>query len=151
MIIIDRLLKLVKGHLQLRIILFAFFLVLTSSLSASIEAFDKKELENLVEERWKTIINRKFGETYAYETPTYKAVFTEDLYVNQFSHGVDWSLTKIGDIKYDPATNVAVVHVLVETKPRDSKELDAKVKTASVEIQEKWLHIKGRWWHSSSE
>lgn len=127
-----------------------FTFLLSSAIAAS-SAFDSKELEKRVKARWETIIKHEFGETYNFETPTYKAVFTKDLYVNQFSHGVDWSLTKIGDIKYDPATNVATVKVVVETKPKNSKGLDAKVKAASVEIKERWLHTKGRWWHGSSE
>jgi hypothetical protein len=128
-----------------------FTLLLSVSIYAASDAIDSKELEARAKARWETIIKHEFGDTYNYETPTYKAVFTKDLYVNQFSHGVDWNLTKIEDIKYDPATNVATVIVVVETKPRNSKELDASVKTATVEIREKWLHIKGRWWHSSSE
>ena len=127
------------------------FAVLISTTIAVSAAVDTKELEARAKARWETIIKHEFGATYDYETPTYKAVFTKDLYVNQFSHGVDWSLTKIEDIKYDPATNVATVIVVVETKPRNSKELDAAAKTADVKIREKWLHIKGRWWHSSSE
>ncbi len=124
---------------------------LVSAVIAATAEIDTKKLDERVKERWETIVKHEFGETYNYETPTYKAVFTKDLYVNQFSHGVDWSLTKTAEIKYDPATNVATVVVVVETKPRNSKGLDATVKTASVEIREKWLHIKGRWWHSSSE
>lgn len=118
---------------------------------AASDAFNAEELKAQAKARWETITNHKFGETYNYETPTYKAVFTKDLYINQFSYGVDWNLTKIEDIQYDPATNVATVVVSVKTKPRNSKGLDISVKTASVEIREKWLHIKGRWWHSSSE
>jgi len=113
--------------------------------------FDKKELEQLVKARWDTIIKYDFGETYKYETPNYRAVFTKDLFVSRYSYNVAWNLTKIRKIKYDSATKVATVTNLVETKPRNSKGLDATVKTASVEIREKWLHIKGRWWHSSSE
>ncbi len=97
-------------------------------------------------------MKHNFGDSYQYETPTYRNVFTKDLYVSQFSHGIDWSLTKIRDIKYDSATNVATVIVDVETKPRNSSDLSTvKAKTASIEIREKWLHIKSRWWHSSSE
>ncbi|GAA0423686.1 hypothetical protein GCM10009133_35310 [Cocleimonas flava] len=108
-------------------------------------------MESRVSERWGAFVDHKFGDAYKYATPTYRAVFTKDLYVSQFSHGVDWNLTKIADIKYDPATSVATVEVLVETKPRNSKGLSAEATVASVEIREKWLHIKGQWWHSSSE
>ena len=136
-------------------IIFSFLVLVVSlfSLSQLLASadIDKKEIESRVKARWETIIKHEFGETYNFETPTYKAVFTKDLYVNQFSHGVDWNLTKIEDIKYDSAAKVATIIVDVETKPRNSKELDAEVRAASIEIHEKWLHIKGRWWHSSSE
>ncbi len=125
-----------------------FFILISFTSSAD---FDEKELEARAKARWDTIIKHEFGETYNFETPTYKAVFTKDLYVNQFSHGVDWSLTKIRDFKYDAAVGLATFIVDVKTTPRNSKELDAKARVASIEIHEKWLHIKGRWWHSSSE
>ena len=124
------------------------------SFNVSFAALDKENkdrLELLVNERWNKIIDYDFGSAYDYETPNYKAVFTKDLYAAQFSHGVAWELKKIEAIKYDVASKIATVSVLVETRPRNSKGLDATVKTASVEIREKWLHIKGRWWHSSSE
>lgn len=130
----------------------AFVLVLTSASSvASITTFNAEELEKRVKARWETIVKHEFGDAYQYETPTYQAVFTKDLYVNQFSHGIDWTLTNVESVKYDKATDIATVIVEVRTTPRNSKELDAKVKAASIKIHEKWLHIKGRWWHSSSE
>ena len=122
-----------------------------SLYAASADSFNENEVKDRVKARWETIVGHKFGDTYQFETPTYKAVFPSDLYVNQFSDGVDWRLTKIEDIKYDPVTGVASVVVDVKTSSRNSKGLDAKVKTVSVKIHEKWLHIKGRWWHSSSE
>ena len=132
--------------------LYKFILIATVFIFGTSSAeINTKELEQRAKARWDTIINYNFGETYNYETPNYRAVFTKDLYIGQFSHGMAWNLTKIEDIKYDRTTNVATVVLLVETKPRNSKGLDATVKTASVEIREKWLHIKGRWWHSSSE
>lgn len=129
----------------------AFVLLITSVSSTASTAFNAEELEKRVKARWETIVKHEFGETYQYETPTYKAVFAKNLYVNQFSYGVNWTLTSVESVKYDEATGVAVVVVDVKTTPRNSKELDAKVRTASIKIHEKWLHIKGRWWHSSSE
>lgn len=137
-----------KITLKLFSILFVF---LVSTASIALSVFDSKEVEASAKARWDSIIKHEFGETYQYETPTYKAVFTKDLYVNQFSDSIDWRLTEIESIKYDPATHVATVVVVVETKPRNSKELDASLKTVSIKIHEKWLHDKGRWWHSSSE
>jgi len=129
----------------------AFVLLITSVSSIASTVFNAEELEQRVKARWETIVKHEFGSTYQYETPTYKAVFAKNLYVNQFSYGVDWTLTSVESVKYDEATGVATVVVDVKTMPRNSKGLDAKVKTASIKIHEKWLHIKGRWWHSSSE
>lgn len=139
----------------MKIIFRYFYLLLFLSLVLPSQAalkFDKVEFEARVKSRWEAIVKHEFGEAYKYETPTYRAVFTKELYVSQFSHGVDWTLMKIRDVKYDPATAVATLIVDVETKPKNSKELSTvKAQTASVEIREKWLHIKSRWWHSSSE
>ncbi|MEB8430929.1 hypothetical protein OO007_01735 [Cocleimonas sp. KMM 6892] len=137
----------------MKYILSLFFVFFQFQLAVAAESavVDRSELETRVSERWGAFVNHKFGDAYKYATPTYRAVFTKDLYVSQFSHGIDWNLTKIADIKYDPATSVATVIVLVETKPKNSKGLSAEASVASVEIREKWLHIKGQWWHSSSE
>lgn len=132
----------------LKILLLAFTVTISTASFAKVDVAD---LKSRAEARWDTIVNYKFGETYKFETPTYRSVFPENLFRNQFSHAVEWSLTKIQDVKYDPVTNVATVKVLVETKPRGSSGSDAQAKTASVEIREKWLHIKGQWWHSSSD
>ena len=132
------------------------FMLLTSStavyaeLVASVD-FNEDALRQSVQSRWQTIINHKFGETYNYETPTYKAVFTKNLYINQFSDAIDWSLKDIEGIKYNADNGVATVIVNIETKPRNSKGLDAKSKTTSIKIHEKWLKINGQWSHSSSE
>lgn len=137
-------------------IFFRYFVVLlllpfSLLLNAGTNAFNEDALKERVNARWESIIKHEFGEAYRYETPTYKAVFTKKLYVSQFGQAIDWNLTKIDNIKYDSATGVADVMVTVETKPRNSTELDSEARTASVEVHEKWLHIRGQWWHSSNE
>lgn len=131
---------------------FYCFLLIFPSFSQAQQESVNKEVESRVEARWKAIASHNFGKAYDYETPTYKAVFTRDLYVNQYGHTVAWVLTDAQVIEYNSHTNIVTVKVKINTTSINSEKTDkVSKKPVNIEIREKWLKIDGHWWHGSSE
>ena len=108
------------------------------------------DLESRVKAKWGAMSIYDFGTVYKFLTPAYKAVFTKNLFVHKFSKDILWNLTKIEDIKYDSATNLATVDVVVETAT-NSEGSATKTDVVNIQIKEKWLHIDDQWWHSPNE
>ena len=108
-------------------------------------------LEQRVRERWQTIIDRDFGATWEFETPTYRSVFPKRLYRYKFSYGVEWELTGIDVLHYDARAAVASVGVRVMTKPTKPTSAASKaIGALPVTVREKWMLIDGEWWHSAN-
>jgi len=129
------------------------FVTLVCGFQLAAKEIEKAELDSLinrVESRWKTIAAHSFGDTYEYETPTYKKVFPKSLYVNMFSYSVNWHLTGVTGVSFDSKSGVATVIVDVETKSVHPVGMPADETVIPVKFNEKWLHINDQWWHSST-
>ena len=107
-------------------------------------------LEDRVQARWQTKIDRDFEKTWEFSTPTYRQAFPQHLYPFKYSYTVDWELTGIEVLDYHSAAAVASVAVRVMSKPaKFTSPASRAVGAVPVTIVEQWILIDGQWWYSA--
>jgi hypothetical protein len=129
------------------IVLLHSFLAFSVNVANASE-FDEVTFKERVESRWSDIEKFNFKKLYTFESPAFKKAFPLELYVNKFSRATSRRLTKIIEVKYDKVKGLAVALVDIETGSRVSASNETNV--VSVELEEHWLFIEGKWWYISS-
>lgn len=129
------------------------FFFLSISYAGQANEKEKDVISSRVVARWKTIVSHEFDKAYDYETPTYRAVFSRDLYVNRYGHSITWDLIDVQVVEYNNTSTVVTVMVKLKTMSMASNKTDMVDKNpVDVEIHEKWIKgKKGLWWHGFSE
>ena len=112
---------------------------------------DIDALKERVKKRWMAKIDYDFASAYKFQTPAYKDVFSKELYVHLFSKNLVWELKGVNGIEFDEVSEVATVKVDIETSSVNPVNGDRKSTALPARLTEKWLHIDGQWWHSSSK
>jgi len=107
-------------------------------------------LEQRVRERWQALESRDFEKAWEYTSPHYRAIFSKQLYVRNFSYAVDWELTGVEIVNYDADAAVASVVVRVMSKPTKQTSVASVVVGATHSIlSERWIFTEGQWWFSA--
>lgn len=114
------------------------------------DQLDTNSLKERVQARWNTLGNHAFGSAYSYETPNFKKVFAKNLFVKMYSSDVNWHFVDIESVEYDPLLKVATVITKVDTTSVNLGDKSVGDTKIPVKFNEKWLHINGQWWHSST-
>jgi hypothetical protein len=118
------------------------------------EGLSAKQVEALelrVAERWQSMIDRDYGRTWEFCTPAYREVFPKALYVHNFSYAVQWELTSVEVVDYDAVAAVASVAVRVMSIPtKQTSSASKAVGAVPVTINERWIFIDQKWWHSAN-
>ena len=137
---------------------FAAFAVLagtscsTMGPPAALTDAHKEALVQRVTERWQFMEKKDFAATYVYTTPKYREVFPKTLYVNKFSYAVDMELTEVEVLHYDARAAVASVAVGVMSRPAKQTSVASNALGAlPLTFNEKWIFLKGEWWHSAKD
>ncbi len=116
-----------------------------------LSAEQRAVLEQRVRDRWAAVIARDFEKAWEFTTPNYRKVFPKHLYLNKFSYSVDWELTRVEVVHYDPRAAVASVAVRVMSKPtKQTSVASSSLGAIPVTINERWINIDGQWWYGSS-
>lgn len=109
-------------------------------------------LEQRVQARWQSLIEKDFGQVWEFSTPTFRGIFPKSMYVHNFSYAVDWELTSIDVVNYD--ADAAVASVAVGVMSQSTKQVSAASRALGavpITIREKWIFADGEWWHSTNE
>lgn len=107
-------------------------------------------VEDRAVERWNHLINKQAGEAYEYLTPGYRSTHPRDPYVaGMLTRPVHWKSIKFMR-KECENENTCTVYLLLVYELRISAGIPGPVEGVSGQ-QEKWLRIKGVWYHLPSE
>lgn len=110
---------------------------------------EKAALRERVQLRWEALGDRDYESAYDLMSPAYRAVFTEEMYVGQFSSTVERELTSVEILNYDAPAAVASVAVGVMSRPAKLTSAAAAILNAKpVTISEQWIFRNNNWWFS---
>ena len=102
-----------------------------------------------VEDRWRALEARDYEGAYDFMSPAYKAVFTREMYVTQFSYMAERKLTSVEILNYDAPAAVASVVVGVMSRPvKQTSAASAAIGAVSVKSVEQWVLRNNTWWFS---
>ena len=131
-------------------------LVLTLGLLVSCSSgprWDEEQrglLEQRVRERWQALVARDFEKAWEYTSPEYRAIFSKQLYLKNFSYAVEWELTDVEIVNYDGDAAVASVVVRVMSKPtKQTSTASVLVGPTHSNLRERWIFAEGQWWYSA--
>ena len=103
-------------------------------------------VEDRAVQRWELLIARKAGEAYDYLTPGYRASHPKDRYAASMStRPVVWKKVELMD-KECPDEDTCTVRLIVDFELRIAAGIPGPVSSTDVQ-KEKWLRIKGQWYH----
>jgi len=103
-------------------------------------------VEERAVQRWELLIDHKGGEAYEYLTPGYRATPPKDQYAAAMSsRPVRWKKVELMD-KECPDEDTCNVRLIVDFELRIAAGIPGPVSSADVQ-KEKWLRIKGQWYH----
>ena len=106
-------------------------------------------LEQRVRERYQALIARDFEKAWQYTSPSYRAIFSKQLYARKFSYAIDLELTGVEIVNYDSDAAVASVVVRVMSKPtKQTSTASFLIGTTPRSLGEKWVFSQDQWWFS---
>jgi hypothetical protein len=135
----------------LRQALGGFCLLLATAAVAQTEMTPEQEakLIDRVEARWQALEKRDFARAYTFMSPAYRAVFTEEMYLQQPAPTLERELTSVEILNYDAAAAVASVAVGVMSRPvKQTSAAAAAIPARPVRIIEQWILRNNSWWFS---
>ena len=106
-------------------------------------------LEQRVRERYQALVARDYKKAWEYTTPSYRAIFSKQLYAKKFSYAVDLELTGVEVVNYDSDAAVASVVVRVMSKPtKQTSTASMLIGATPRSLGEKWVFSQDQWWFS---
>ncbi|MEM1190630.1 MAG: hypothetical protein AAGI72_19005 [Pseudomonadota bacterium] len=107
------------------------------------------QLVDRVEARWQALGASDYVATYDFQSPAYRAVFTQEMYAAQFSSTLERRLTSVEILNYDAAAAVASVAVGVMSRPvKQTSAASAAIQAKPVTVVEQWILRNNEWWFS---
>jgi hypothetical protein len=108
-------------------------------------------LDQRVHQRWDALVHRDFEKAWEYNSPNYRAIFSKQLYEQNFSYAVEWELTSVEIVNYDGDAAVASVVVRVMSKPtKQTSAASVALGATPIELRERWIFAEGQWWFSAN-
>lgn len=109
----------------------------------------RAQLVQRVESRWDALEAFDWERAYDFMSPSYRAVFTKEMYASQFSYMVERELTSVEILHYDAAAAVASVAVGVMSRPaKQTSAASAAIGAVPVRSVEQWILRNTIWWYS---
>lgn len=105
-------------------------------------------LEQRALARWQMIIDGKAEEAYAYLTPGYRQTRNRDAYIQKYRPGVirwqsvEWRGTQCAE---PDSCEVRLLLTYAASLPSAGEALSIR------ELNERWIQVKGEWYHLPSE
>ena len=107
------------------------------------------QLVERVKARWQALAKRDFDRAYTFQSPAYRSVFTEKMYLQQPAPTLERELTSVEILNYDAAAAVASVAVGVMSRPvKQTSAAAAAIQARPVRIIEQWILRNNSWWFS---
>ena len=129
----------------------AVILLAACATTRTLPEEQKAALVARAEARWHALEARDFAAAYAYLSPAYRSVFTEEMYARSFSYMVEWELTSVEWLHYDADAAVASVAVRVMSKPTKQTSAASKaIGAVPSRFVEQWILSDGQWWYSAN-
>jgi len=110
---------------------------------------EEAQLKERALARWQALIKGDFDAAYQFETPAYRAVYTQRQFQYQFGAQIVWRMADLKNIHYDNPS-VARVEVEVAYLYGEPEKKDSSVLNTTSRINEVWLLKDGQWWHQQS-
>jgi hypothetical protein len=108
-------------------------------------------LEQRVRGRFDALVARDYGKAWEYTTPSYRAIFSKQLYAKKFSYALQLELTGVEVVNYDSDAAVASVVVRVMSKPTLQTSTASRLIGATPRsLGEKWVFSQDQWWFSAN-
>jgi len=108
-------------------------------------------LEQRVRDRFDALVARDYGKAWEYMTPSYRAIFSKQLYAKKFSYALQLELTGVKVVNYDGDAAVASVVVRVMSKPTLQTSTASRLIGATPRsLGEKWVFSQDQWWFSAN-
>ena len=108
-------------------------------------------LEQRVRDRFQALVARDFEKVWEYSTPSYRAIFSKQLYAKKFSYAVELQLTGVEVVNYDSDAAVASVVVRVMSKPtKQTSTASMLIGATPRSLGEKWVFSQDQWWFSAT-
>lgn len=103
-------------------------------------------VEERAVKRWEMLIAHKASDAYEYLTPGYRSTHPKEVYAAAMSsRPIKWTKVEYMD-KDCPDENTCTVRLVIDFEMRIAAGIPGPV--ASIDVQkEKWLRIKGQWYH----
>ena len=106
-------------------------------------------LEQRVRDRFQALVARDFEKVWEYSTPSYRAIFSKQLYAKKFSYAVELQLTGVEVVNYDSDAAVASVVVRVMSEPiKQTSSASSLIGATPERLREKWVFSQDQWWFS---
>ncbi|MEO1079810.1 MAG: hypothetical protein AAFY29_09660 [Pseudomonadota bacterium] len=142
-------LKLFKGLRGCAFVVLASTVGSSASADSDIPRKQEAQLVDRVEARWEALGNSDYVATYDFQSPSYRAVFTQEMYASQFSSTLERRLTSVEILNYDAAAAVASVAVGVMSRPvKQTSAASAAIQAKPVIVVEQWILRNNEWWFS---
>ena len=111
----------------------------------------RSELDQRVHERWLALEQKDFEKAWEYNSPSYRAIFSKQLYARKFSYAVEWELTGVEIVNYDGVAAVASVVVRVMSKPtKQTSSVSLAIGAIPTTRSERWIFAERQWWFSAN-
>lgn len=100
-------------------------------------------------DRWQALIERRFSDAYAYLSPGYRELTSNDQYIGAMStRPVKWERADISEASCE--SEVCEVKILMTYSLTLPQPGVGRVSSISM-IDERWLNIDGQWYHLPDE
>ena len=111
----------------------------------------RSALEQRVRDRFDALTARDYDKAWEYTTPSYRAIFSKQLYARKFSYALRLELTGVEIVNYDSDAAVASVVVRVMSKPTlQTSTASMLIGATPSSLGEKWVFSQDQWWFSAN-
>jgi len=116
--------------------------------SASLTTEEAQTQQALLEQRatarWDALIRKDFKAAYAFNSPSYRGLYSLDSFRSRFGQKVAWRRIEVVDVEFkgEDAADVGINLFFGYPHPQAEKILEMKTY-----IQEPWVRVDGQWWY----
>ena len=140
-----------KSSFSVRTAFFLAVLGIVVACSAPRELGESEEsvLIQRVTDRWRCLERNDYACAYQFRSPTYREVFSYEMYRNRYFSALECRLTGAKVVAYDSSAAVASVRVGVMSMPlKNTSSASRAIGITPTTLTEAWVWGNGRWWYA---
>jgi len=142
-----------KSSFSVRTAFFLAVLGIVVACSAPRELGESEEsvLIQRVTDRWRCLERNDYACAYQFRSPTYREVFSYEMYRNRYFSALERRLTGAKVVAYDSSAAVASVRVGVMSMPlKNTSSASRAIGITPTTLTEAWVWGNGRWWYAEN-